>query len=120
MDQLFNRKYVIQGLFVVLALILLGKLFYIQIATDKYFVNANSNALRKQYIYPARGVILDRNNKILAQNQPTYDLLVTPKMVKPFDTLSLCQIIGIDMPAFREKLRRATLQSRYRLLFFRN
>jgi len=118
MDQLFNRKYVIQGLFVVLALILLGKLFYIQIATDKYFVNANSNALRKQYIYPARGVILDRNNKILAQNQPTYDLLVTPKMVKPFDTLSLCQIIGIDMPAFREKLRRATLQSRYQATIF--
>lgn len=118
MDQLFNRKYIIQGLFVVLALILLGKLFYIQIATDKYFVNANSNALRKQYIYPARGVILDRNNKILAQNQPTYDLLVTPKMVKPFDTLSLCQIIGIEMPAFREKLRRATLQSRYQATIF--
>ncbi|RZL48081.1 MAG: penicillin-binding protein 2 [Pedobacter sp.] len=118
MDQLFNRKYIIQGLFVLLALVLLGKLFYIQIATDKYFVNANSNALRKQYIYPARGVILDRNNKILAQNQPTYDLLVTPKMVKPFDTLSLCQIIGIDMPTFREKLRKAIVQSRYQATIF--
>lgn len=118
MDQLFNRKYVIQGLFVILAIILLANLFYIQIGTDKYFINANSNALRKSYIFPARGVILDRNNKILAQNQPTYDLIVTPKLVKPFDTLSLCEIIGIDMPTFREKLRRATLKSRYQASIF--
>jgi penicillin-binding protein 2 len=97
MDQLFNRKYIIQGLFVLMALILLGKLLYIQILTDKYFVNANNNSLKKKYVYPARGVILDRNNKILALNQPTYDLLVTPVQVKPFDTLALCQIIGIDM-----------------------
>ena len=118
MDQLFNRKYIIQGLFVLLALVLIGKLFYIQVATDKYFINANNNALRKSYVYPARGVILDRNNKILAQNQPTYDLVVTPKLVSEFDTLSLCQIIGIDMPAFREKLRRATLKSRYQATIF--
>ncbi len=118
MDQLFNRKYVIQGLFVLLAILLLGNLFYIQIGTDKYFINANSNALRKSYIFPARGVILDRNNKILAQNQPTYDLIVTPKLVKPFDTLSLCEIIGIDMPTFREKLRKATVKSRYQASIF--
>lgn len=118
MDQLFNRKYVIQGLFVVLAIILLANLFYIQIGTDKYFINANSNALRKSYVFPARGVILDRNNKILAQNQPTYDLIVTPKLVKPFDTLSLCEIIGIDMPTFREKLKKATVKSRYQASIF--
>lgn len=118
MDQLFNRKYIIQGLFVLLAILLLGNLFYIQIGTDKYFINANSNALRKSYIFPARGVILDRNNNILAQNQPTYDLIVTPKLVKPFDTLSLCEIIGIDMPTFREKLRKATVKSRYQASIF--
>jgi penicillin-binding protein 2 len=112
MDQLFNRKYIIQGLFVLMALILLAKLFYIQIIADKYFINANNNALRKKYIYPARGVILDRNNKILAQNQPTYDLLVTPNQVKPFDTLSLCQIIGIDMVEFKKKFQKAVIHSR--------
>ena len=118
MDQLFNRKYIIQGIFVLLALILLGRLFYIQIVSDKYFLNANSNVLRKQYIYPARGVIFDRNNKVLAQNQPTYDLLVTPNDVKPFDTLSLCQIIDIDMDQFREKFRKAIVQSRYQETIF--
>lgn len=118
MDQLFNRKYIIQGLFVLLALILLGRLFYIQVASDKYFLDANNNALKKQFIYPARGVIVDRNGKVLAQNQPTYDLMVTPNEVKPFDTLSLCRIIGIDMTEFREKFRKAKVYSRYQASIF--
>jgi len=112
MDQLFNRRYIIQGLFILMALILLGKLFYMQVASNKYFLDANNNALRKLYVFPARGVIFDRNHKVLVQNQPTYDLLVTPNQVKPFDTLSLCNIIGIDMIEFREKLRKAIVYSR--------
>jgi len=118
MDQLFNRKYIIQGLFVLVALILLGRLFYIQVASDKYFLDANNNALRKKFIYPARGVITDRNGKVLAQNQPTYDLMVTPNEVKPFDTLSLCNIIGITMGDFREKFRKAKVYSKYQASIF--
>ncbi|RZK40780.1 MAG: penicillin-binding protein 2 [Pedobacter sp.] len=118
MGQLFNRRYIIQGLFILIALILLGKLFYMQVASDKYFLDANSNALKKIYVYPARGVILDRNNTVMAQNQPTYDLMVTPNQVKPFDTLSLCKIIGIDMPTFREKLRKAVVWSPVRASIF--
>ena len=118
MDQLFNRKYIIQGLFVIIALILLGRLFYIQVASDKYFLDANNNALRKKFIYPARGVITDRKGKVLAQNQPTYDLMVIPNEVKPFDTLSLCNIIGISMDDFRKKFRKAVVQSRYQASIF--
>lgn len=118
MDQLFNRKYIIQGLFILLALILLGRLFYIQIASDKYFLDANNNALRKKFIYPARGVITDRNGQVLAQNQPTYDLMVIPNEVKPFDTLSLCNIIGITMEDFRKKFNKAVIYSRYQPSIF--
>ncbi len=118
MDKLFVRKYVIQGLITTLVLILLGNLFYIQVFSDKYFLDANNNALRKQFIYPARGVIVDRNHKVLAQNQPTYDLMVTPNEVKPFDTLSLCNIIGISKAEFDKKFHKAVVQSRYQSSIF--
>lgn len=118
MDQLFNRRYIIQGVFILIALILLGKLFYMQVASDKYFLDANNNALKKSYIFPARGVIFDRNHKILVQNQPTYDLLVTPKEIKPFDTLSLCKILGIDTVEFNTKLRKAIVYSRFKASIF--
>ncbi len=112
MDQLFNRRFVIQGLFILLALVLLGKLFYMQVASNKYFLVANSNALRKQYVFPARGVIFDRNQKVLVQNQPTYNLLVTPYLVKAFDTLSLCKILDIDTVEFNKRFRKAIVYSR--------
>jgi penicillin-binding protein 2 len=118
MDQLFNRKYTIQGLFLLVCLILLSKLFYIQVASDKYFLSAESNVLRKIYTFPARGVIFDRKGKVLVQNEPVYDLMVIPNQVKPFDTLSLCNIIGIDMPGFRKRFNKALVQSRYQPSIF--
>lgn len=118
MDNLFNRKYIVQGLFIVVALILLGQLFYIQVASDRYFLSANSNVLRKKYTFPARGIILDRNNKVLVQNEPVYDLMVTPSLVKPFDTLALCKIIGIDMKGFYKRFNKAKTQSRYQRSVF--
>ncbi|MBB6500471.1 penicillin-binding protein 2 [Pedobacter cryoconitis] len=118
MENLFNRKYIIQGLFIVVSLILIGQLFYIQVASDRYFLSANSNVLRKKYTFPARGVIIDRNNKVLVQNEPVYDLMVTPNLVKPFDTLALCKIIGIDMAGFHKRFNKARSQSRYQRSVF--
>ncbi|MET3112533.1 penicillin-binding protein 2 [Pedobacter sp. CG_S7] len=113
MDNLFSRKYTIQGIFLVVCLILVGKLFYMQVVSDKYFLLSNSNVLRKIYTFPARGVIYDRKGKILVQNEPVYDLMVIPNQVKPFDTLVLCNIIGIDMPGFKKRFNKAVAQSRY-------
>ncbi|MBB6240369.1 penicillin-binding protein 2 [Pedobacter sp. AK013] len=113
MDQLFNRKYIVQGLFIVIALILLGKLFYIQIISDAAFVSAESNVLRKIYKYPARGAILDRNMKVIVQNEPVYDLMVTPNEVKPFDTLALAQALDISFEDVRKNLKKARGKSSY-------
>ncbi|RZL06802.1 MAG: penicillin-binding protein 2, partial [Pedobacter sp.] len=114
MNNLFDRKYIVQGLIIVVALILLGKLFYIQVASDKYFLSANSNVMRKLYTYPARGVIFDRNNNILVQNEPVYDLMVIPNQVKNIDTLTLCGIIGISKQDFIKQLHNARVQSNFR------
>ncbi|WP_431292401.1 penicillin-binding protein 2 [Pedobacter sp. P26] len=118
MDQLFNRKYIVQGLFIVIALILLGKLFYIQIISDKAFSSAESNVLRKIYKFPARGAILDRNMKVIVQNEPVYDLMVTPNEVKPFDTLGLANALEITVEDVRKKLKKARAQSSYQSTFF--
>ncbi|MES2458421.1 MAG: penicillin-binding protein 2 [Bacteroidota bacterium] len=110
---LFNRKYVVQGLFIVVGLILLGTLFYIQVYSDKYFLSAKSNVLRPIYTFPARGVILDRNEKVLVQNEPVYDLMAIPNDVKPFDTLALCKIIDVDTAKFGKHMRKARRLSRF-------
>lgn len=113
MDQLFNRKYIIQGLFIVIALILLSKLFYIQIVSDKFFVAAESNVLKKKFKYPARGAILDRHNRVIVQNEPVYDLMVIPNEVKAFDTLALANALEISIEDVRKNLKKARGKSNY-------
>lgn len=113
MDSLFNRKYIVQGLFIVVALILLGTLFYIQVYSDSYFMSAKSNVLKRIYTYPARGVILDRNEKILVQNKLVYDLMAIPNDVKAFDTVELCKIIKVDTARFGKSMKKVRRLSPY-------
>ncbi|WP_207428280.1 penicillin-binding protein 2 [Pedobacter sp. SYSU D00535] len=118
MNSFFQRRFVIQGIFIVVALVLLLRLFYIQVIDKSYFLSANNNVLRKVIIYPARGIILDREGKILVQNEPVYDLLVTPNEVKPFDTLEFCRLIGIDKAGFHKRFDKARNYSPYRSSVF--
>ena len=46
-------------------------------------------------IYPARGLIYDRNGEIMVYNQAAYDIMVTPRLLEPFDTTELCEILKI-------------------------
>jgi penicillin-binding protein 2 len=114
MNIFFVRKFVIQAIFISVAVILLIRLFYIQVLDKTYFFSAENNVFRRVIIYPARGVILDRKGKILVENKPVYDILVTPREVKPFDTTEFCRLIGIDKPIFYKNFNRAKTYSPYR------
>lgn len=118
MNSFFKRRYIIQGIFILVTLILLGKLYYIQVVDDSYKLSADNNVLRKLIIYPARGVILDRNNHILVQNEPVYDLMVIPGQVKEMDTLEFCRLIKIDKKDFDKAFKKAKNYSLYRASLF--
>lgn len=96
-------KALIIGLFVVAAIIL-GKLFYIQIIDDEYKINSNNNSMVYDIIYPTRGIIYDRNGKIIVSNKVTYDILVTPREVKQFDTLMLADALNVAPEFIRDKM----------------
>jgi penicillin-binding protein 2 len=49
MNQFFERRYVIGGIFITIILILLARLFYIQIIDDKYALYANKNVIRQLF-----------------------------------------------------------------------
>jgi penicillin-binding protein 2 len=107
MNQFFERRYVIGGIFIALILILLGRLFYIQIIDDRYALYANKNVIRQIIKYPARGPILDRNGEVLVTNALVYDVSVIPKEIKAFDTLEFCKLLGIDTIEFNKRLAKA-------------
>ncbi|WP_158827023.1 penicillin-binding protein 2 [Mucilaginibacter lacusdianchii] len=114
MNNYFERRYIVTGIFIALAVVLLARLFYIQIVDERYTVFANKNVLRRRINYPARGPILDRTGKILVQNVAVYDVMVTPNDVKPFDTLELCHLLGITKADFDKRFVKAVKYSPYR------
>src|SRR5690554_4167457 len=114
MNNLFARKYAIQGIFIGVALIIVARLFYLQLIDDSYLLSANNNVLRKTIVYPARGIILDRHGEVMVQNEPVYDLLVTPIEVAEPDTALLCELIEIDREGFEKRMETAKAHSRFR------
>ena len=85
-----KKSILIIGLFII-GIILIVQLFNLQILNEQYKITADNNAYKYVTRYPARGLILDRNNNILVGNKTTYDIMITPSEVKAFDTLDFCR-----------------------------
>ncbi len=86
-------------------LLLLGKIFSLQIVDGKYKEDADRNATIYETIYPTRGVIYDRNGVILVGNKVAYDIVVHPREVKAFDTLALATTLGVTPEFIRGRLQ---------------
>ena len=80
-----KRKFVIGGVAIVIVIIYIMRLFVLQIMTDTYKKNADSNAFLNKIQYPSRGAIYDRNGKLLVFNQPAYDITFVPREVTELD-----------------------------------
>ena len=74
--KLERRKYVIGGIVLVIACIYVVRLFSLQVLNDDYKQHADGNAFLKKTQYPSRGLIYDRNGKLLVFNQPAYDVMM--------------------------------------------
>lgn len=79
------------------------RLFSLQVTDDKYKENADSNAFLRRTLYPARGLVYDRNGKLVVFNQAAYDVMLIPKDVGKFDTLALCKVFDISKEEFLAK-----------------
>ena len=110
--ELEKRKYVIAGAAVVIVILYILRLFTLQIMSDDYKKNADSNALLKRVQYPARGTISDRNGKLMVYNQPAYDIMVVMLEQKGVDTLDLCRSLGITKEYYVKRMEE--IKDRYR------
>ena len=109
-----QKRYVVSGIIIAVAAIFILKLFYMQVISDKYKILSESNVRRIVTIYPARGLIYDRNGRKIVSNEEAYDVMVVPRQVRNIDTAELCQLLEIDMQSFTNRLNKARQYSPYR------
>lgn len=97
-----NRRFVIGGVATIIVVVYILRLFTLQLMSDDYKKNADSNAFLKKVEFPSRGAITDRNGKLLVYNQPAYDIMVVMNEESGrLDTTEFCQTLGITKSFYK-------------------
>ena len=107
-----SRKNVIRLIFVGMFLVIIARLFTLQVITSKYKVLADDQGIFRKVIYPDRGIVFDRKHRSILQNTTIYDLMVVPAKIKGTDTATLCNILQIDTAEFRKRIIGAIIKNK--------
>ncbi|MFV8281145.1 penicillin-binding protein 2 [Christiangramia marina] len=105
------RKLLLYITILTTGLIFLGRLFYLQVIDTSLAIRSQDNAIKVIYDYPQRGYIYDRNGELMVSNQPSYDVMVIPRNLKPFDTTEFCNILNLSREELEKKLDKAKIYS---------
>ena len=100
-----SRRLIIGGIAITVVVVYIIRLFTLQLASDDYKKNADSNAFLKKIEFPSRGTISDRNGELMVYNQPSYDIMVVMNEEKGrLDTTEFCRAIGITKEFFIQRM----------------
>ena len=103
-DRLQHRRWIITGFITVIVVIYIVRLFSLQIMDSSYKQGAESNAFLRKTIFPPRGLIYDRNSKLLVYNKPAYDVTLIIREIQNLDTLAFCRALGITNSFFVQRM----------------
>ena len=90
------RKLLLPGMIIVAAILIIARLFYLQIIDEELKLKSENISIKIKYEYPERGYIYDRNGELLVANQPSYDIMVVPREIKELDTIEFCKLLNIS------------------------
>ena len=107
-----SRRNVIRLIFVSMIVIIIIRLFTLQVFSSKYKIMADDQGMFRKVVYPDRGIIYDRKNRPILRNTIIYDLMVTPGKIRGSDTSMLCNILGIDTAEFRQRIITAIIKNK--------
>ena len=90
-------------------MLLIWRLFYLQIyATQKYYLQSQKNHIREITLEPLRGLIYDREGRVLVENHPAYTVYVTPYEFSRSSVLlnRLSQILQLSPEQIKANVRK--------------
>jgi len=105
------RKVLLYITILTTGILFIGRLFYLQVVDTSLAIRSQDNAIKVIYDYPQRGYIYDRDGELMVSNQPSYDVMVIPRNLKPFDTTEFCNILNLSREDLEFKLDKARIYS---------
>jgi penicillin-binding protein 2 len=105
------RKLLLLITVILVGFVFIGRLYYLQVYGGYDYNIYEDSAILKEFNYPKRGYVYDRNGALLVANQPSYDVMVIPREVGYMDSLKrkeFCKLLKISPEDFQKKLEKAT------------
>lgn len=115
MDSFYNRHFIIRISIVIVGLIFIGQLAYLQIF-EEYYSKKGIKISHHEVIKNApRGLVFDRNGKLLVNNTNNFALSVIPRIAKAkgLDTTLLANLLEIPKEDLTQRLKKAQKESKY-------
>ncbi len=100
-----------------LALVYIGRLAHLQIVQGSIYRSVSeAQAIKEEIVEPFRGIIYDRNGKLLVHNEPSYTISITPKefVRSPAALNLLSSIIDVDTSVIMRMLDPYLSKDRHR------
>lgn len=104
-DYRIRGIYLMAG-FIIVGLIFTIRLFYLQVLSEEYSLASTEADLEDIALYPARGIIFDRNEKIYVKNSPIYELKFIPKYITIPDTTILEELLDMSREDIRHEIKK--------------
>ena len=107
-----GRVTVLAALMVLVMVGLLYRYFSLQVIQNEEFrAQSDRNRIAVRTVAPTRGVIVDRSGNLLAVNQPSFTLAITPERAEDLDNvlITLSDLLGLtetDIELFKEARKR--------------
>ncbi|MEC7491859.1 MAG: penicillin-binding protein 2 [Pseudomonadota bacterium] len=107
-----GRVTVLAALMVLVMIGLLYRYFSLQVIQNEEFrAQSDRNRIAVRTVAPTRGVIVDRSGNLLAVNQPSFTLAITPERAEDLDNvlIKLSDLLGLtetDIELFKEARKR--------------
>ncbi|MEZ4967909.1 MAG: penicillin-binding protein 2 [Saprospiraceae bacterium] len=110
-----QRQRNIQLVFLLSAAALIAKVAHLQLFDDSFRKRADATTIDKLTVYPPRGLVYDRHDRLIINNEAMYDLMVTYNQVdlKSMNILKFCRLLGITEEEFYLRLKKDWRSGKY-------
>tara|TARA_B110000438_G_scaffold27292_1_gene26129 strand:+ start:74634 stop:76442 length:1809 start_codon:yes stop_codon:yes gene_type:complete len=94
------------------------RLFYLQLYDSRFKQLSANNILHVETVFPARGIVLDKNEEIVVENEPSYDFFIIPNQLKVLDTVSFLESFNLSLDELTYIFDKAKKYSAYKPSIF--
>lgn len=115
MNSFYNRQFIIRASIIIVGLLFIGRLAYLQLFEKEYNIKGLKISNHEVIKTAPRGLVYDRNGKLLVNNTNSFALSVIPRIAREqgLDTTLLAELLEIPREELVVKLDKASNESKY-------